>query len=60
MKLKYIFIVLLVLSSFNIVKWVYDSSKTNNQIKEINKQVKVKETKDNDNTVVVEYYSDLV
>lgn len=58
MKLKYIFIVLLVLSSFNIVKWVYDSSKTNNQIKEINKQVKVKETKDNDNTVVVESNED--
>ena len=58
MKLKYIFIVLLILSSFNIVKWFYDSNKTNNQIKEINNQVKVKETKDNDNTIVVESNED--
>ena len=54
MKLKYIFIVLLVLSSFNISKWIYDSSKTNNQIKDINEKVEIKETEDNDNTIIIE------
>ena len=58
MKLKYIFIVLILISLFNIAKWGFEFSKTNKQIKEINKITEVKEIKDNDNTVVIESNED--
>ena len=60
-KEKIIFIVLIVLfsllfiySTFNIIKWFIDSSKTNKQIKEIQNNVTVNEVVDNENTEIIE------
>lgn len=60
-KEKIIFIVLVVLfsllfvySTFNIIKWFIDSSKTNKQIEEIQNNVTVNEVVDNENTKIIE------
>lgn len=60
-KEKIIFIVLIVLfsllfiySTFNIIKWFIDSSKTNKQINEIQNNVTVNEVVDNENTEIIE------
>lgn len=48
------FIVTLIISIFNIVKWKMDSNKTNDEITNIQKNVDVEEVKDTKNTKIIE------
>lgn len=55
----FILIVILIISSINIVKWYKDSKKNDKQITKIYDKVKVEEKTDNDNTVIIESQEDL-
>ena len=48
-----IFIVTLIISIFNIVKWKIDSNKTNDEITNIQKNVDVEEVQDTENTEII-------
>ncbi len=48
------FIVTLILSIFNIVKWKMDSNKTNDEITNIQENVDVEEVQDTENTEIIE------
>ena len=48
------FIVTLIISIFNIVKWKNDSNKTNKQIEDIQEEIKVTEVVDTENTEIIE------
>ena len=43
-----------VYSGYKIIRWKIDSNNTKKEIKDINKKVKIKEVKDNDNTIIIE------
>lgn len=48
------FIVTLIISIFNIVKWQMDSNKTNDEITNIQENVDVEEVQDTENTEIIE------
>ena len=48
------FSALFIYSGYKIIRWKIDSNNTKKEIKEINKKVKIKEVKDNDNTIIIE------
>lgn len=43
----------LIISTFNIIKWKIESEKTKNQIENINKTAKIKETEDSQNVEII-------
>ena len=47
-------IIILTISIFNIIKWKFDSNKTNEEINNIQKNINVEEVEDTDNTEIVE------
>lgn len=49
-----LFILCFIFSIYNITKWKLDSNKTNKQVNEIYKKVKINETKDNEKTKIIE------
>lgn len=53
------FIVILIISIFNIVKWKMDSNKTNDEITNIQENVDVEEVQDAENTEIIEQAEEL-
>ena len=53
------FIVTLIISIFNIVKWKMDSNKTNDEITNIQENVDVEEVQDTENTEIIEQAEEL-
>ncbi len=49
-----LFILCFIFSIYNITKWKLDSDKTNKQVNEIYKKVKINEIKDNEKTKIIE------
>ena len=47
------FIVTLIISLFNIIKWKIDSNKTNEEITNIQENIDIKEVKDSENTEII-------
>ncbi len=54
-KLIFLFLILLfIFSIYNIINWIIDNGKTNQQIKKITQKIEITETKDNENTNIIE------
>ena len=53
------FIVILIISIFNIVKWKMDSNKTNDEITNIQENVDVEEVQDTENTEIIKQAEEL-
>ena len=48
-----ILLITFIISTINIIKWLIDSNKTNNQIEEIQNIVNIDEVSDNKNTEII-------
>lgn len=53
-----VFLSILIISIYNIVKWKIDSNNTDNQITQVQKIIDVNEINDNDNTEIIESYEE--